>query len=115
MKLNIVDSKKDEDEFSMGPSLDGTYTEAKGGTELMNKALYERVDNDLLDQFYIIKSRVRWTDPKKKNILWLHDTWDDPESQHLKDAEQRKRFAKLVFVSNYQLPTYNLALGVPYA
>jgi len=115
MKLNIVDSKKDEDEFSMGPSLDGTYTEAKGGTELMNKALYERVDNDLLDNFYIIKSRVRWTDPKKKNILWLHDTWDDPESQHLKDEEKRKRFAKLVFVSNYQLQTYNLALGVPYA
>lgn len=111
-KLNIVDDTKDE--FSLGPSEDGTYTEAKGGTELMNNALYERVDNDLLEQFYIIKSRVRWTDPKKKNILWLHDTWDDPESQHLKDEEQRKRFAKLVFVSNYQLQTYNLALGVPY-
>ena len=116
MKLNIVDDTKkdDDDEFSMGPTIDGTYTDAKGGTELMNKALYERVDNDLLDKFYLIKSRVRWTDPKRPNLLWLHDTWDDPESQHLKDAEARKRFAKLIFVSNYQLQTYNLALGVPY-
>jgi len=47
-------------------------------------------------------------------VLWLHDTWDDPEVQHLKEQESRDRFAKLVFVSNYQLATYNLALGVPY-
>jgi glycosyltransferase involved in cell wall biosynthesis len=80
----------------------------------MNKALYERVDNDLLDEFYIIKSRVSWTDKDKPNVLWLHDTWDDPEVQHLKEQESRDRFAKLVFVSNYQLATYNLALGVPY-
>jgi len=111
MGLNIID---DTEKVPLGPSEDGTYTGAMGGTELMNKALYERVDNDLLDQFYIIKSRVRWTDPKKKNILWLHDTWDDPESQHLRDKEKRDRFAKLVFVSNYQLATYNMAHGVPY-
>ena len=112
MGLKVID---DSETVDIGPSKDGTYEGAMGGTELMNKALYERVDNDLLDNFNIIKSRVRWVDPNKKNILWLHDTWDDPESQHLKDAEQRKRFAKLVFVSNYQLQTYNLALGVPYA
>jgi UDP-glucose:(glucosyl)LPS alpha-1,2-glucosyltransferase len=111
MSLEIID---DTETVELGPSADGTYEGAMGGTELMNKALYERVDNDLLDQFYIIKSRVRWTDPKKKNILWLHDTWDDPESQHLRDKEKRERFAKLVFVSNYQLQTYNLAHGVPY-
>lgn len=111
MSLSIID---DTEKVDLGPSKDGTYDGAMGGTELMNKALYDRVDNDLLDQFYIIKSRVRWTDPKKKNILWLHDTWDDPESQHLKDKEKRQRFDKLVFVSNYQLQTYNMALGVPY-
>jgi len=112
MGLKVID---DREKVNIGPSEDGTYDGAMGGTELMNKALYERVDKDLLDEFYIIKSRVRWTDPNKPNVLWLHDTWDDPESEHLKDAEQRKRFAKLVFVSNYQLQTYNLALGVPYA
>lgn len=112
MGLNIIDSSE---KVELGPTKDGTYTGAMGGTELMNKALYERVDKDLLDQFYIIKSRVRWTDPKKKNILWLHDTWDDPESQHLRDKEKRERFDKLVFVSNYQLATYNMAHNVPYS
>ena len=112
MALNIID---DTETVELGPSKDGTYDGAMGGTELMNKALYERVDNDLLDEFYIIKSRVSWTDKDKPNVLWLHDTWDDPEVQHLKEQESRDRFAKLVFVSNYQLATYNLALGVPYA
>ena len=111
MALNIID---DTETVELGPSKDGTYDGAMGGTELMNKALYERVDNDLLDEFYIIKSRVSWTDKDKPNVLWLHDTWDDPEVQHLKEQESRDRFAKLVFVSNYQLATYNLALGVPY-
>ena len=112
MALNIID---DRETTTLGPTKDGTYDGAMGGTELMNKALYERVDNDLLDEFYIIKSRVSWTDKNKPNVLWLHDTWDDPEVQHLKEQESRDRFAKLVFVSNYQLATYNMALGVPYA
>ena len=111
MSLDVID---DTETVKLGPTEDGTYAEANGGTELMDRALKERVSNDLLEQFYIIKSRVRWTDPKKKNILWLHDTWDDPESQHLKEKESRERFSKLVFVSNYQLSTYNMALGVPY-
>jgi glycosyltransferase involved in cell wall biosynthesis len=111
MPLNIID---DTETIELSHSKDGTYDGAMGGTELMNKALYERVDNDLLDEFYIIKSRVSWIDKDKPNVLWLHDTWDDPEVQHLKEQESRDRFAKLVFVSNYQLATYNLAMGVPY-
>jgi len=111
MGLNVVD---DTEKVSLGPSKDGTYTGAKGGTELMNDALNQRVDKSLLEQFNIIKSRVRWVDPKKKNILWLHDTWDDPEAKHLKEKESVERFAKLVFVSNWQLTTYNMGLGVPY-
>lgn len=111
MSLNIID---DTEKVELGPSKDGTYTGAMGGTELMNKALHDRVDNALLEEFNIIKSRVRWTDPKKKNILWLHDTWNDPESKHLQEEDSIKRFAKLVFVSNYQLATYNMGLGVPY-
>ena len=111
MGLHIIN---DTEKVELGPSQDGTYDGAMGGTEMMNKALYDRVDNALLDEFNIIKSRVRWCDPKKKNILWLHDTWDDPESQHLREKESRDRFDKLVFVSNYQFQTYNLAHGVPY-
>lgn len=111
MSLKIID---DTEKVSLGPSEDGTYTEANGGTELMSRALYERVDKDLLDQFFIIKSRVRHVDENKKNILWLHDLWADPEVQHLSKPESRDRFARLVFVSNYQLGTYNMGLGVPY-
>ena len=113
MPLKILDTA--EDEFSLGPSEDGTYEEANGGTEMMRNQLYSRVDPDLLDKFQIICSRVRWIDPKKPTILWCHDTWDDPESQHLKEEERRARFEKFIFVSNYQLSTYNMALQVPYA
>jgi UDP-glucose:(glucosyl)LPS alpha-1,2-glucosyltransferase len=114
MSLNIIDNTEVED-LSKSPTEDGTYSKAMGGTEMMNKALMERVDPALLDEFYIIKSRVRKVDNDKKNILWLHDLWADPETQHLKDPESRARFAKLVFVSNWQLSTYNMGLGVPYA
>lgn len=110
--MSLDDIKDDEVESSMNE--DGTWNKAQGGTELMNKALYERVDNDLLEQFNIIKSRVRNVSEDKKNILWLHDLWSDPEAQHLKDPQSRARFERLVFVSNWQLGTYNLALGVPY-
>ena len=112
MSLKIVGSEADE--FSLGPTEEGTYEEANGGTEMMRRELFDRVDNDLLDKFQIICSRVRWIDPKKPTILWLHDTWDDPESQHLSKDERIKQFARLVFVSNYQMNTYNMAHGVPY-
>jgi len=112
MTLNIID---DTETVSLEPSEDGTYEHAMGGTELMNKALYERVDRGLLDQFNIIKSRVRKVSEDKKNILWLHDLWADPEVEHLKSQESRSRFSKLVFVSNWQLSTYNMGLGVPYS
>jgi len=112
MALNIID---DTDTVSLGPSEDGTYNDANGGTELMDRALKKYVNNDLLSNFHIIKSRVRKLDESKQNVLWLHDLWQDPEVQHLKDPQKRQRFDKLVFVSNWQLQTYNLALGVPYS
>ena len=112
MSLRIVGAEKDE--FSLGPTEEGTYEEANGGTEMMRRQLFDRVDKDLLDKFQIISSRVRWIDPKKPTVLWLHDTWDDLESQHLKEEERRKRFSRLIFVSNYQLNTYHLAHDVPY-
>lgn len=113
MALTIVDDTELQ-AASSDMQEDGTYGKAQGGTELMNKALYERVDNSLLEKFFIIKSRVRKLDKEKKNIYWLHDLWSDPEVQKLKDPNYRKNFAKLVFVSNWQLQTYNLTLGVPY-
>jgi glycosyltransferase involved in cell wall biosynthesis len=54
-------------------------------------------------------------DPDKKKILWLHDLPHDPESEHLKDPELRKRFSKIVAVSDWQMQMYNIISGVPYA
>ena len=93
---------------------DGTWTHSQGGTEMMSGALTARVNRELLEKVFIIKSRVRHIAPDRPNVLWLHDRWDDDEAQHLKDPNSRARFARLVFVSNYQLATYNLKLGVPY-
>jgi len=113
MGLNIIDDTEVRKPSSTMTE-DGTYSTAQGGTELMNAKLYERVDKALLDEFFIIKSRVRKIDQSKQNILWLHDLWSDPEVQNLKEKSFRDQFTKLIFVSNWQFQTYNLALGVPY-
>jgi len=115
-KLNITGLKNSA--TSLDPANNGTYEHigSQGGTEQMVAGLRQRLPADLLDKFNIICSRVREESivPNKKNILWLHDTWDDPESEHLKDPKSLARFEKLIFVSNYQQATYNMGLGVPY-
>jgi glycosyltransferase involved in cell wall biosynthesis len=118
-KLNITGLKESSVPMEdIEPSTNGTYEHlgSQGGTEQMVAGLKQRLPADLLDQFNIICSRVREENisTTKKNILWLHDTWDDPESEHLKNPKSLERFEKLVFVSNYQQATYNLGLGVPY-
>jgi len=117
-KLKITGLMESSKSMSIDPATNGTYEHigSQGGTEQMVAGLRQRLPADLLDQFNIICSRVRdeSINPNKKNILWLHDTWDDPESQHLKNKKSLDRFEKLVFVSNYQQQTYNMGLGVPY-
>ena len=88
---------------------------ARGGTELMQERLHKSIPEQLLNKFQIIPSRVRELDPDKKKILWLHDLPHDPESEHLKDPELRKRFSKIVAVSDWQMQMYNIISGVPYA
>ena len=88
---------------------------ARGGTELMQERLHDSLPAELLSKFQLIPSRVRDIDPNKKAILWLHDLPNDPESQHLADAKLRKRFSRIVAVSDWQLQLYNLVLGVPYS
>lgn len=87
---------------------------ARGGTELMQERIAKYVSSDLLNDFQIIPSRVRDLDPNKKKILWLHDLPNDPESAHLQEVESRKRFDKIVCVSNWQMQLYNMVLGLPY-
>jgi UDP-glucose:(glucosyl)LPS alpha-1,2-glucosyltransferase len=104
MGLKIIDNSYEKNELSQN---------AKGGTEMMLEALYERVSPELLDKFQIIPSRVRELKDKPR-ILWCHDLAEDPEVSKLADSEYRSQFAKLVFVSNWQFTTYNKVLGVPY-
>jgi len=120
-KLNITGLKESSQSLEpkdLDPAKNGTYEHigSQGGTEQMVAGLRQRLPADLLDKFNFICSRVRDENisKTKKNILWLHDTWDDPESQHLKDKKSLERFEKLVFVSNYQQSTYNIGLDVPY-
>jgi len=112
LKLKI---KKSTD---LEPAQNGTYEHigSQGGTEMVARKILERIDPSLLGKFNIIHSRVRdeYLSKDKKNILVLHDTWDDPEVQHMKDPKSRARFAKFVFVSNYSQNMYNMGLGVPY-
>jgi len=113
MGLSIID---DTQKVPLGPTDNGTYAKAQGGTEMMAARIDKIVNGlGLSDQVNVIHSRVRHIDSSKKNILVCHDLWNDPESQHLKDPELRKRFEKIVFVSNQQFQTYHLALGVPYS
>jgi UDP-glucose:(glucosyl)LPS alpha-1,2-glucosyltransferase len=88
---------------------------ARGGTELMQERLHSSLPADLLENFQIIPSRVRDLDDSKKKILWLHDLPNDPESEHLKDITKRKRFDKIVCVSDWQMQLYNVMSGVSYS
>ena len=64
-------------------------------------------------EFQITPSRVRELDPSRYRLYWLHDLPFDPETNHLKDAESRSRFHRLVFCGNWQRTLYQAALGVP--
>lgn len=113
VNYKIVDNSQEE---SSQWNNDGTAPNSKGGTERIRDTLLERLDNKYLQEYKIIHSRVRddFFEEGKKHILLCHDTWNDPEAQHLRDVELRKRFAKIAFVSHYQFQTYHMGLGVPH-
>ena len=57
LKFTGVDELAEE-EFSLnareeGVGEDGTYDGAKGGTEMMRDKLRERVDNSLIEEFFL--------------------------------------------------------------
>lgn len=93
---------------------DEVSVNARGGTELMGERLEASLDPDLLSNFQIIRSRVRDLDETKVRVLWLHDLPDDPESHHLADGGWKK-FARLVFVSNWQMQRYIERYDIPYS
>jgi len=87
---------------------------SNGGTELCTRGIYNRLTREEITGVQLITSRVREIDNTRVKILHLHDLPGDPESSHLKDPENRAKFDKLVFVSNWQYQQYRDYLGVPY-
>ena len=111
MEIKIVD-----DHRGKGMLPNGTYAKSKGGTEMMADRIQSVVEEmGIADDVNIIHSRVRDIASDKKNFYVIHDTWLDPECEHLKIKENRERFEKIIFVSNHQMHTFNLGLGVPYS
>lgn len=89
---------------------------SRGGTELMMDRLYDgRVPRELLEKVQIIPSRVRTLDPDRKHVFWAHDLPNDPEAQRFSDPLFRRKFDKLVFVSNWQLQAYSNVRGIKYS
>ena len=107
----IVDHGKDD------LDIDAVSKKAMGGTELMQKWLFEELnkrESGIQDKFQWIMTRVRKLDPEKQRLLWIHDLASDPEVQHLKDPENWKKFERIVFVSHWQQYQFKTHLGFPY-
>ena len=97
--------------------IDAVSKKAMGGTELMQKWLFEELNKrepGIQDKFQWIMTRVRKLDPEKQRLLWIHDLASDPEVQHLKDPENWKKFERIVFVSHWQQYQFKTHLGFPY-
>ena len=87
--------------------------DAKGGSELIYGRVKERVPDDLWNYFQIILSRIRELEDKPK-ILWFQDTSKDQEVQFLKKKEERDKYERFVFPSDWSLEKFHLDLGVEY-
>jgi len=86
---------------------------AKGGAELIYERVKERVPDDLWNYFQIILSKVRELEDKPK-ILWFQDTSKDQAVQFLKKKEERDKYERFVFPSDWSLEKYHLDLGIEY-
>ena len=86
---------------------------AAGGTELMQKWLFDKLDPELKNYFQWIASRKRKLEDKPR-LFWVHDLAQDPEVEFLKDRNNMLHFEKIIFVSNWQQYQYGVYLGVPY-
>ena len=86
---------------------------ARAGAELIYERVKERVPDDLWNYFQIILSKVRELEDKPK-ILWFQDTSKDQEVQFLKKKEERDKYERFVFPSDWSLEKYHLDLGIEY-
>ena len=78
---------------------------AAGGTELVQKWLFDRLDPELRDYFQFVASRKRKLEDKPR-LFWVHDLAQDPEVAFLKEHKNMLDFEKIIFVSNWQQYQY---------
>lgn len=83
---------------------------ANGGTEMMQRGLWDRLPPNYRDAVHIICSRVRELHPEKPNILWHHDLSGDPEAARA--MTMADRFIKHVFVSHWQWEGFKKQYGL---
>ena len=103
-----------QNEFKGGFYFTEMQKKSNGGTEQTCRMIESNVSSELMDDFQIIPSRVSELLENKIRIYHLHDLPFDPETNHLKDANSRDRFQKIVFCGNWQWNQYHTHLGVPY-
>lgn len=89
---------------------------SKGGTELIQEKIYNRLPRELLEPFQIWFSRydADKVDKDKIQILAVHDWVGDPMYDHLKDGGWQK-FVKILFVSNTQMIHFMGAYQIPWS
>jgi glycosyltransferase involved in cell wall biosynthesis len=87
---------------------------AMGGTEQMRQRLIENINSDLLNKVAIHLSRPRILYEDVPNIMWAHDTAEDPENKILDNTGWTK-FDAFVFVSCWQRDMYIARFGIPYS
>lgn len=89
---------------------------SKGGSELMLRGLYSRMDRELLKKYQIIMSRIpeKGLDDSRVRIFWCEDLPGDPASEHLKNGGWNK-FHKIVFASNWQMQAYINYYQIPWS
>ncbi len=105
-----MDLKIDFSENDLAPE---DTPKAMGGTELIQKWLFDRLDPELKDYFQFIASRKRTLEDKPR-LFWVHDLAQDPEVEFLKEHKNMLDFEKIIFVSHLQQYQYGVYLGVPY-
>lgn len=86
---------------------------SNGGTEQTCRLIESNLPTELLEDFQIIPSRVGNLKEDKVRVYHLHDLPEDPETNHLKNANSRNRFHKMVFCGNWQYNRYLSTLAIP--
>ena len=99
-----MDLKIDFSENDLAPE---DTPRAMGGTELIQKWLFDRLDPELKDYFQFIASRKRKLEDKPR-LFWVHDLAQDPEVEFLKEHKNMLDFEKIIFVSHWQQYQYGV-------